>query len=129
MRSLLIALALLLTAPAALAQSQLREITVENVCNQPIRVLLRPAVAPQDWRSYAWYTIQPGAAPTTLTYQGWRISHLPDHSFFYYGEGTVNRMVWEGNEHFANWQGVRYGLRRANLTMQNGRLNLRLSCS
>jgi hypothetical protein len=128
MRALLLLIALVLGAPAGLAQQGVREVTVENACNQPIRILVMPAVAPSDWRRYGWFTLQPGSGPSTLTTQGWRVSHMPGMNFYYYAEATRSRIIWEGREHFTQFEGVRYGLRRGDLTMQGGRLALRLTC-
>lgn len=128
MRTICLALALLLSIPGAIAQTGLREVTVENVCNQPIRMILMPAVAHRDWRTYGWYTVQPGTGPTTFQSQGWRISHLPDHPMYFYAEGLHTRTIWEGNETFANFGGVRYGMRRATITMSGGRVSMRLTC-
>ena len=126
MRAIAIALALLLSMQHAQAQAERREVTVENACQQPIRMLLVVADRPNDWRTFGWYTVYPGAGPTTLSSQGVRLGHLTNHNLFFYAEGLNFRQIWEGGDHYTNFGGVRYGLRRANVGMVQGRLAFRL---
>ena len=81
---------------------------------------------PNDHRTYGWYVSQPGRGPTTLNDGGGRLGSLTNHGISYCAEGVHFRQVWEGTEAFWIFNGVRYGMRRASPTMQQGRLAIRL---
>ncbi len=126
MRAFAFAITLLLSMQSAFAQAERREVTIENACQQPIRILLLLADRHNDYRTYGWYTIQPGRGPTTLNDGGVRLGSLTNHGIFYYAEGVNFRQVWEGTDTYRTFNGIRYGMRRASPTMQQGRLAVRL---
>jgi hypothetical protein len=121
--------AAILASFSTAAQAQLqRRIIIQNDCNSAIRLLIRHADGYRNWHMHGWVNIDPYET-TGLTSRGQRLTQSDNHTLYFYAESTDSRgYLWDGDQ-YHEWNGVNYGLRRANVTAQGTELRTRITCS
>ena len=118
----------LLCAGAPAAAQNLRELVFFNDCDRPVRVLVHHAAEERAWTPHAWWTFQPRER-SYLAWEERRLMHLDNHDLYFYAEATDgSRLVWDGRDAMAEWNGVQYPLRRATPAVIEGNLQIRLTC-
>jgi len=115
--------------PAPAHAQRNREIYVRNECPVPVRFLISHADQNRNWHPHGWWEFRPRQASTRLLVDDRVITQRDDHDLYFYAEATDNSgHLWEGTDHNATWVGVSYGMRRANMAVVDGGLQLSLTC-
>ena len=122
----LVALAVPVGQPA---QAQVnRNLYIQNTCATPVRFFVYHRHNDGQMYTHGWYN-QPGnSGPSLITgSSGAPLVHLDGEPLHFYAEATNGTGTWEGPTR-AQFNGVSYGLMRANLFVEGGRLGFSLSC-
>jgi hypothetical protein len=126
--SLLAASALAL--PASPAEAQVRRyIAFENTCNFPVRVYISHADGYRNWHAHGPFIIPPREGPIRMEANGVTLTQTEDHELYFYAESLDASRIWDGSDHTVTYNGVNYWMRRANVEVDGGWLNARLTCS
>lgn len=125
--SLLAASALAL--PALPAEAQVRRfIAFENTCNFPVRVYISHADGYRNWHPHGPFVIQAREGPIRLEANNVTLTQTENHELYFYAESLDGNRFWDGSDHTATYNGVNYRMRRANVEIEGGWLNARLTC-
>lgn len=111
------------------AQAQVnRNLYIHNQCSTPVRFFVYHRHNDGQMYTHGWYN-QPGnTGPSLITgSSGAPLVHLDGEPLHFYAEATNGTGTWEGPTQ-VQYNGVSYGLSRANLFVEGGRLGFRLTC-
>lgn len=114
--------------PSTASAQQSREIWFENACRHPIRFLVNHADGWRNWHPHGWWTFRAYQSPTRLLVSDAAIFQRDDHDLYFYAETTNGaNLQWEGDNR-QPYNGTHYNFVKANVSIQYGRMNVRITC-
>jgi hypothetical protein len=106
-----------------------RNLYITNRCATPVRFFVFHRHNDGQMYTHGWYNQAGNSGPSLITgSSGAPLVHLDGEPLHFYAEATNGSGTWEGPTR-AQFNGVSYGLMRANLFVEGGRLGFSLSCT
>jgi len=127
--ALMSACVVLASAPTVASAQVKRYISFENDCPYPVRIYISHADGWRNWHPHGPFVLDGNEGPIRLEADGVTLTQSDDHELYFYAERLDGNGVWDGEDHWATYNGIEYGMRKANVTVNGGWLNARLTCN